>query len=466
MRTTPPSERRHAVVLGASMAGLTTARALSGHFERVSLVERDDLPGAASTGAPEPRKGVPQGHHGHALLAAGGRVLERYFPGLMQELVEAGASEGDASGDFLWHQFGGWKLHAPSGLRGVVLTRPLLESRVRERVRALPNVTLLSRHELEEVLHDSTSGRVTGVRVTDVGEKRTRTLEADLVVDASGRGSQAPHWLEAWGYGKAREELIAGDIGYTSALFERRPEDVKGTIGCALLQQPPEGRRGGLALAVEGGRWLITLVGMLGDHAPAELEGFRDFAHSLPAETIHAVVKHREPQGPIRTFRIPGSRWRHFEQLRRFPEGFLVLGDAFCSFNPIYGQGMSVAINEALALDECLATGGEKLSARFFARATQLVETPWTIATGEDLRFPQVEGRRPPGTKLLHRYLERVHRAAGRDAVVLRRFFEVVHLVRKPTALLSPEIAFRALLNGGNHEGSVAPPSEAITGAT
>jgi 2-polyprenyl-6-methoxyphenol hydroxylase-like FAD-dependent oxidoreductase len=460
MSAQPQKQMRHAVVIGASMAGLAAARALAGHFERVSVFERDDL---AEKTPPEARKGVPQGRHGHALLAAGGRVLEDYFPGLMAELVSAGASEGDATGDFLWFQFGGWKLRTPSGLRGVILTRPMLEARVRARVRGVPNVELFAQHEVDEVLHDQSLGRVTGLRVTDRVTKETRSVDADLLVDASGRGSVAPRWLAGWGYGEVAETLVKCDIGYTSAFFERRPGDVESKLGCAIAGTPPGSKRGGIALAVEGPRWQVTLFGSLGDHPPVELEGYRDFARSLPVDALHTLVKDREPLAAIHSFRYPANRRRHFERLPRFPEGFLVLGDAFCSFNPVYGQGMSVVINEALALDACLERGTERLSKRFFARAGEVTEAPWTIATGEDLRFPEVEGPRPPGFALLSRYMERVHQAATRDPAVMRRFFEVAHLLKKPTAILAPDIALRVLLNGGAAANPGAAPSPTVS---
>src|ERR1044071_3334113 len=202
------AQRQHAVVLGASIAGLGAARALCEHFERVTLVERDalgDVPGK--------RKGVPQGEHAHGLLASGYRVLDAYFPGMMDDLVAAGALRGDSSGDFLWFNFGRWKLRADSGLPGFCVSRPMLETAVRRRVRALPKITLLSEHDVEAPVYDAAASRVTGVAARNRGTGESMTLETDLVVDALGRGSSSPHWLASWGFGEVTVELVEGRSG-------------------------------------------------------------------------------------------------------------------------------------------------------------------------------------------------------------------------------------------------------------
>jgi 2-polyprenyl-6-methoxyphenol hydroxylase-like FAD-dependent oxidoreductase len=212
---------KHAIVLGASMAGLGTARALANHFERVTLVERDEISQAAA-----PRKGVPQGQHAHGLLPSGYRILAGYFPGMMDELVAAGAMPGDLTGDFLWHQYGSWKLRADCGLKAIVVSRPLLERKVRERVLALPQVTLLQDHDVEAPVFDPATRRVTGLGLRKRATGEASTLAADLVVDALGRGSPSPKWLAAWGYGEVSETMVPIEVGYATATFERRPGDL------------------------------------------------------------------------------------------------------------------------------------------------------------------------------------------------------------------------------------------------
>lgn len=437
--------RTHAVVLGASMAGLGAARALSNHFGRVTVVERDVLPTRAAIAS---RKGVPQGNHGHGLLAPGYRILDAYFPGLMDELVAEGALRGDITGDFLWYQFGGFKLRANCDLGGVIVSRPFLETKVRERARALHNVTFLEDHDGVEPSFDSQSRRVTGLRIKNRETGDDTTLEADLVIDASGRGSLSPRWLSAWGFGEVEEATVKVDIGYATGNFERRPGDLYGAMGAIIAGKPPQSRRAAGLFGVEGNRWVVTLGCWLRDYPPTDLTGFREFARSLPTPEVYDLVKDREPMGELVQYRFPANRRRHFEKLSRFPEGYLVLGDAVCSFNPIYGQGMAVSCSEAKALDECLAAGDADLARRFFSRASALVDNPWAIATGEDLRFPEVEGERPPGAAFINRYMERAHQAATKDVVVLRKFFEVVNLLAPPTAMLAPNIALRVMLGG------------------
>jgi len=437
------TNRASAVVLGASMAGLAAARALAGHFERVTVVERDAL-----TAAIEARKGVPQGNHAHGLLPSGYRILDAWFPGMMADLIAIGAMPGDLTGDFLWYQYGCWKLRAQSGLDGIVVTRPMLESKVRERVRALPNIELLDGHDIDEPIFDATSGRVTGARVTRRSSGDPKFIAADLVIDTTGRGSQSPVWLSKWGFGDIEESHVRIDVGYSTAIIPRRPGDLHGAMGAIIAGTAPESTRFAAILGAEGDRWVITLVGVIGDYPPTDLASWREFARSLPTPDTYDLVKDREPLMPVQSYRFPANRQRHFERLKRFPLGYLVLGDAVCSFNPIYGQGMSVSLCEAKALDDCLGQGDDGLARRFFAKISPIIACPWAIATGEDYRFPQVEGRRPPGHGAVSRYMARAHRAANRDSVVLKRFFEVASLLAPPTAMMSPGIAWRVLLGG------------------
>lgn len=438
-----PNPSSSAIVLGASVAGLATARALSQHFDHVTVIERDRLPDANDS-----RKGVPQGNHAHGLLASGYRILDSYFPGMMDELERQGAPRGDVTRDFLWYQYGAWKLRADSGLGGIVVSRPCLEAAVRARVRAIPNVSFLEEHDGEQPIYDPESKRVTGMRVTDRNTGATSDLPADLVVDSSGRGSQAPKWLESWGYGKVPETEVKVDVGYATAVFDRKPGDLYGAMGAIIAGTVPQATRFAAILAAEGDRWIVTLAGALGDYPPTDFDAWKKYAQDLPTRDLLEMVESRQPHGDILSYRFPANRQRHFEQMRAWPSGFLVLGDAVCSFNPVFGQGMSVALTEARALDECLAAGDDELAKRFFARVKKIVASPWLIATGEDFRYPQVQGKRPPGFKLVSKYMERTHQAATRDPVVLRKFFEVANLLAPPTSVMRPSIAWRVALGG------------------
>jgi 2-polyprenyl-6-methoxyphenol hydroxylase-like FAD-dependent oxidoreductase len=436
--------RRHAIVLGGSIAGLGVARALANHFDRVTVVERDELTTCSTN-----RKGVPQGQHAHGLLPSGYQVLSDYFPNLIDELVAEGAIRGDLTGDFLWYQYGGWKLRADSGLDSIVVSRPFLERKVRERVLALPQVMLLQGHVGQEPVFDRQARRVTGLSVKKLSTETTTKLDADLIVDALGRGSPSLTRLAAWGYGQVMETNVPIEVGYATGVFERRPGDLYGATGAVIAGTAPQSTRFVAILGAEGNRWIITLAGCLRDYPPTDFDGWKDFARSLPTSDALDLVKDREPIGPIASYRFPANRRCHYEKLEDFPDGYLVTGDAVCSFNPLYGQGMSVALSQARALDRCLAAGDGDLPKRFFREAAQIIESPWAIATGEDYRYPQVEGRRPPGFGLVSRYMARAHRVATRDPVVLRRFFQVASLLAPPPAMMAPGIAWRVLLGGG-----------------
>jgi 2-polyprenyl-6-methoxyphenol hydroxylase-like FAD-dependent oxidoreductase len=431
-----PSKR--AIVIGASMGGLLAARALADHYGEVIVVERDVLPGTY-----EPRKGVPQGRHTHGLLARGREVLEQLFPGFTEEMVAQGATTGDVVDNVLWFNHGFYLCNAPSKMLGLAISRPMLEGSVRRRVLQLPNVRLRERCDVLEPAFDRSQGRVSGVRVQSRGgSDGTQMMNADLVVDASGRGSSSPAWLDALGYPKPREEQIKINLGYATRQYRRLPEHLRGMRGAIIAACPPDWRFGAI-LAQEGDRWIVTLGGYLGDQAPTDDNGFVAFARSLQKPEIFDVVRVAEPLCPLMPYQFSANLRRRYEELSRFPAGFLVFGDALCSFNPVYGQGMTVACVESLALRECLAAGTQEIAGRFFRAASQLIDIPWQIAVGSDLQHPRVEGKRTTQVRFINWYIAKLYRAAQDDAVLASRFLEVANLMRQPTALLDPQIAFR-----------------------
>jgi 2-polyprenyl-6-methoxyphenol hydroxylase-like FAD-dependent oxidoreductase len=428
------------IVIGASMSGLLAARALGRHFRQVTVVERDVLPDG-----PALRKGVPQAGHAHGLLASGYRVMEEYFPGLMDELEACGAPRGDVVGDFLWFQYGRWKLRHRTGLRGITVSRPCLEAAIRRRVKALPNVRFLEGVGSARPAFDGTAGRVTGLMVQARDNGAGDRIEAELVVDATGRGSQSPRWLDDWGFGRPEEQVVKVDVGYATRSFERRPHEFFDSIGAMVSGTPPASTRLAAVLAAEGRRWVVTLAGVLGDYPPTTEKAWVEFAASLPVPAVHELVTSARPLSGISSYRFPANQRRLYERMKRFPAGYLVVGDAVCSFNPIYGQGMSVAATEARALDESLALGLTDLATRFYGRARKIVDIPWAIATGEDLRYPQIEGPRPRGSWLVNRYLERVHAVGSQDETVCRKFFDVLNLLAAPPTLMAPAVVWRVL---------------------
>jgi 2-polyprenyl-6-methoxyphenol hydroxylase-like FAD-dependent oxidoreductase len=307
-------------------------------------------------------QGVPQGQHAHGLLPSGYRILADYFPQMMDELVAEGAVRGDLTGDFLWYQYGGWKLRADSGLDGIVVSRPDLERKVRDNVLALPRLALLQGHDGEEPVFDPVSRRVTGLRVRKRATGETTVLDADLTVDALGRGSPSPKWLAAWGYGQVEETNVPIDVGYATTAFERRAGDLYGATGAVIAGTAPRSTRLAATLGAEGNRWIVTLGGCLRDYPPTDLLGWKAFAKTLPTLELFDMVKDREPLGTIASYRFQANRHCHYERLNDFPARYLLMGDAVCSFNPVCGQGMSVALSEARALDDCPAAGDGELA--------------------------------------------------------------------------------------------------------
>jgi 2-polyprenyl-6-methoxyphenol hydroxylase-like FAD-dependent oxidoreductase len=432
---------RHAVVVGASISGLVAARVLSSRFDHVTIIDRDSLPTAI-----ENRRGVPQGHHGHGLLASGLGALATLFPGLEQELIDGGAIPGDVIGDVRWFQHGYYKAKFASDFRGLLLSRPLLEGTLRRLVRALPNVVVLDRAHVMGLATDPTRQFVTGVLVQRANGTAA-IVHGALVVDASGRSSRSPQWLEELGYEVPATETVAVDLGYTTRTFKRRSHDLNGDVGAIVGPLPPLKKRVGFMLAMEQDRWMVTIGGWLGDHAPKDLRDYVEFARSLTRPDIYDVIKDAEPLTEAVTYSFASNLRRRFERLSRFPDGYLVMGDAMCSFNPFYGQGMSVAALEAQALEDVL-DGNESVRGvwrPFFKVAAHIIETPWAIAAGSDFAFPGVQGRKRAGTDVINWYLARVHRVASSDRELCRTFFDVANLLKPATTLFHPRVVARVV---------------------
>ena len=448
MSATGIENRKNAIVIGGSMAGLLAARALSDHYQSVTLIERDSLSDEG-----EHRRGVPQGRHTHGLLASGAHILERFFPGIRRELIDAGAVKGDLAGDSRWFLEGGCLNKFKSGLDGLLMSRPFLEGKVRARLRRVSNVVIRENVDVEGLITSSDKTRVEGIAAA--GE----TLPADLVVDATGRGSHSPQWLEGMGYPKPQEERVEIAMGYTTRLFRRSATDLNGD-GVVIIPPTPENKRAGAMLAQEGDRWTVTLISYFGNYAPTELDGFIQFAKTLPAPYIYEVVRNAAPISEPASARFPASVRRRYEKLDRFPDGFLVFGDAISSFNPMYGQGMSVAALEAVELTETLRDGQPDLARRFFRRAAKIVDIPWSIVVGGDLRIPGTVGPRSPAINFINWYMAKLHKAAHHDPIAALAFHKVGNLLEPPPSVMHPRIAMRVLLGNLRPRAKTAATAE------
>ncbi|NBH06417.1 FAD-binding monooxygenase, partial [Amycolatopsis sp. SID8362] len=321
--------------------------------------------------------------------------------------------------------------------------RPVLEHHVRARVAALPNVEFLAGHDIAGLAATADGSRVTGVHVQErAGGSTPRRLDADLVVDATGRGSRAPKWLSALGYPEVPVERVKVDLAYTSRRYRLRANPFTDEQSINVIATPGH-PRGAFFHTLGGDECLLSLTGLLGDHPPTDPEGFLAYAKSLPVPDVHDAIADAEPLTEPVCFRFPASTRRHYELLPRVPDGFLVVGDAFCVFNPVYGQGMTAAALQARTLRRHL--GGTLRPAAFFADAARVIDAPWEIAAGGDLAFPGVTGRRSVKTHLGNAYVARVQSAATRDAEVTNAFMRVAGLIDPPQALMRPRLALRVL---------------------
>jgi 2-polyprenyl-6-methoxyphenol hydroxylase-like FAD-dependent oxidoreductase len=437
---------RQAIVIGAGMGGLTAARAFADHFERVLVLERDTLPAHAVD-----RVGVPQGKHVHALLAGGQRALCELFPGFEHDLARTGAVPLRVGLDIRVERPGfdpfpqrdlGWDAYA--------MSRARLELSVRERVQAVANIELRQRCHVQELVPGASGAAVVGVRFRVAG-RASDTLTADLVLDASGQGTLTRSLLRSTGRALPEESTVGVDLGYASAVFAIPEDATRDWKGVFCFPRAPYSSRGALLLPLEGQRWIVTVAGRHAERPPGDPDGFMEFVRQLRTPTIDEALKGAERLGGIARARFPESVCRHYERLESFPRGLLPFGDALCRFNPVYGQGMSVAAQEAQALRRLLASGGDesdplgRLASSFLAEATTLIETPWTSAAIPDFVHPDTRGTRPPNLEQTLKFGLALTRLAARDPAVHKLTAEVQHLLKPRTVYQDPELVQRVL---------------------
>ncbi|MEO6712805.1 MAG: FAD-dependent monooxygenase [Mycobacteriales bacterium] len=422
-----------AIVVGGSIAGLLTARVLSDFVDEVVVMERDRL-----TDAPLPRAHVPQGRHLQLLLAAGLDRLVVWFPGIDDELERMGAVRVDGTSAWV-HQGGGYRAQGDWGRPVVSMTRPLLEQLVRRRVAWLHNVKLADGVVVDGV--DVSDGRVTGVVVDGVRHR------GDLVVDCSGRSSRIAHQLESTGVLAPPVTRVTIDCAYTSGFLPRSADDFEGSfLVCGT--SPPTSFRAGAVLPVEGHRWMVTLAGVHGDVPGTTEDEIRAFARSLLSPALAQLIEHAGPLSSVASYRFPSSQRRHYEKVRRLLPGFVTLGDAACSFDPIYGQGMACAALQADALGETVREVGvraQELPRRFHHKAAKAIDAPWAIAVGADFLHPKTVGPKARGTDQVNRYVLRVVKASHTSVQLARSFNLVLNLVEPTSSLARPSVVARVL---------------------
>jgi len=433
-----------AVVIGAGMGGLAAARVLSRRYAQVTVLDRDTLPAGG-----EPRRGVPQSAHGHILLISGLRELAGLFPGLDDELVERGASRFDLGTGLCNYRFGRRRISSPAGQDLTSVSRPQLEAVIRERVATEPNVTIRDGVTVSALTGTATA--VTGV-VLDSGE----TVAADLVVDCSGRSSRSDRWLAELGLPTPRQLEVEIGVAYTTRVYRRGSDELEGWRAAIVVPEPPHEKRAGLVLPIEDDRWLVAVGGWHIDPVPSDVASFEAYARSLPDPIVANLITRAEPLGEPIPYRFRSSRRRLFEELDQLPAGYVTVGDAVCSFNPIYGQGMTVAAMAAVALGEALDRHGSVTpdAARDYYRAAAgLIAVPWRFAVGNDFAYPETAGPRPRGVGLTNWYSKRLGVASQVSPELSRVYLGVQQLLAPPSELLKPAVIARALRLGGRRNG-------------
>jgi len=436
---------KQAVVIGAGMGGLTAAGALADFFDQVVVLERDTLPSE-----PVPRAGTPQARHVHALLLSGQRALGALFTGFEQDLAQAGAVPLRVGLDVRMERPGydpfpqrdlGWFSYAVS--------RPTIEHLVRRQVVSRANITLRQQCRVEKLLASPDGATVSGVHFEN-DNGASETIATDLIVDASGSGALTLDLLRSIGRPLPEETTIGIDLGYATCVFaipDDAPIDWKGVM---TFGQAPHNSRGGLMLPLEGNRWMASIGGRHGDVPPGDVEGFLAYAQALRTPTIFNAISRAERLGGVARYGFRESVRRHFERLDAFPRGLLPIADAICRFNPVYGQGMSVAAQEAGLLQTLLARlagDGDPIAAlapAFFAEMQALIETPWAVAI-LDFVFPETRGQRPADFETALKFGMALTRLAAEDPAVHKLTAEVQNLLRPRSAYRDPALVKRVM---------------------
>ncbi|MEU6562569.1 NAD(P)/FAD-dependent oxidoreductase [Nocardia nova] len=443
--TTHPRPRGTVAVVGGSLAGTLAAWALRDLAESIVVFERDRYPET-----PVPRPGVPQGHHAHLFLEGGHRALEDMMPGIRAELLAAGATRVAMSRELAWLTSAGWMAEYDSDLGFLSATRPLIDHVIRARVAREPRIRIIENAEVVGLL--GTARTVTGVQIRERGSLGgVRDVPSDLVVDASGRVASAnshstARWLARLGATPAPEDRVDAGVTYTSRLYHR-PTDIDLGPKAIYLQTAPSQPRTGALLPVEGRRWMVSLGGMRGAEPAKGRAGFEQALTQLRNPLLRNALTTAHPASNVRLFPAGPSVRRYYE--RCSPDGLVVIGDAACTVNPCYGQGMTLAVRGAQALRKAAIQCDMRPEiARIAQKSIAAVsKDAWMMSSAEDLRFPATTGGSAnPVIRAQHRYLDRVLDRATQDPRVTDAFTSVMSLITPPTALFRPAILSSVLL--------------------
>lgn len=436
-----------AVVIGAGMGGLAAARVLADWFDQVIVLERDEFQADSSQ-----RPGTPQARHLHGLLMGGLNVLAELFPGFTDTLAAAGAVMMRAGLDVRIERPGYDPFPRRNlGFASYSMSRPLLEGVVRKHVSALQNITIRQNCRVKEFLISEDKARVTAVRFNN-SQGEMETIQSDLVIDSSGgRGTLTLELLEANGYSLPEKTVIGVDIGYSTAIFSVPDDASYDWKGIMAFPEMPYSSRGAYLQLIEENRWIVSISERHKDGLPSDLDGFLAFAKTLRTPTIFNAIRNATQVSDVVRYALPEIYWRHFERLSAFPAGLLPMGDVICRFNPVWAQGMSVALREAQALGKLLEKSAEledpfgNLARMYFEEARKVIEVPWEMAAIPDFILPETRGERPADFMNKLKFSGAVNRLAAIDPAVHKLTVEIQHLIRPQSMLYEPDVFNRAM---------------------
>jgi len=432
---------KRAVIVGSGIGGAFCAGAISKFFDETLVIDVDSLPTT-----PLERRGTPQGSHIHAVLRSAIEIAGRYFPGFEASLEAAGGTQLSWGYDLRYHDWGSWQPQRDLGVKVFSQSRALLEHVLRAHAFSQPGVLVLQETRVTDFCLEG--DRVTGIVARHKGGAEER-IECDLVIDASGRGSRLPPWLERNGFGIADQTELGVDICYVSAYYTRSTKPGKAPFGYVLRGNAPS-VRSGVLVPIERDRWVLSLSGRFGDFPPREEAGFLDYVRSLHVPAIYDTIANEKRLTPFSTFNIPEIFWRRYDQMPSFPDRLIPVGDAVTVFNPVYGQGMSVAAQGSLVLRQCLeelSRGGESLdgiSRRCLPRVAEKSSAAWNLSANVDLSYAKTTGQRPPNLADRIKLARGLRKLIDSDAEVHRLFVRVVNMLEPASLLERPDILSRA----------------------
>lgn len=429
-----------AIVIGASVGGLVASKVLSKYFESVKIIEKDTLDGSGA------RKGTPQANHVHVLLVKGKQILSKIFPNFEYDLTKSGGIKYDFIKHARYLVPTGWTPRFDSGLISYSCSRSLLESVIRSQVEKTTNIEFLLGNTVTGFeLQDD---KVTRITFNELKTSQKKSIECDFVVDCTGRNSQLPSWLKQLHYETPEETRVDSDIGYSTRYYEipeSFEDDWKITV---VMNRPPSQPKMGGIFQVEKNQWFVTMYSIGKDHPPTDEAGFLDFAKTLPDKIIFETISDAKPISQIYGYRVEGSRLRHYEKLSSIPKNLIAFGDSVCTFNPFYGQGMTVIALSANVLDDSLkkSLNLKNFSKKFHHQLHKTIQYPWLLATGEDFRWPTTKGKKPNSlTRMMQNYVDKVLLTTPKSDRATKAFQEMMQMVKSPTVMFHPLIFFSSI---------------------